>query len=85
MDVSKPETGTPFGPVKQIEAGVLDNGYVEAGPKGVPVSGLLTSMVSAVLRCPGQRSDRNAARISAAKRSGCSQAAKWPPRSTSLK
>ena len=33
---------------------------------------------------PGQRSDLNEARISAAKRSGCSQAAKWPPRSSRL-
>ena len=32
----------------------------------------------------GQRSDRNAARISSEKRSGCSQAAKWPPRSSRL-
>jgi len=41
MDVSKPETGTPFGPVKQIEAGVLDNGYVEAGPADGPAVVLL--------------------------------------------
>ena len=27
-----PGTGASFGPVKQIEAGVLDTGYVEAGP-----------------------------------------------------
>jgi hypothetical protein len=32
----------------------------------------------------GQRSDLNEARISAANRSGCSQAAKWPPRSSRL-
>ena len=32
-----------------------------------------------------QRSDLNAARISLLKSSGCSQAAKWPPLSTSLK
>ena len=33
----------------------------------------------------GRRSGRNAARISVANSSGSSQAAKWPPRSTSLK
>ena len=39
------------------------------------------------LRCgwADQRSELNAARISAAKSSGSSQAAKWPPLSTSLK
>ena len=36
-------------------------------------------------RTSRQRSDRNAARISVAKSSGSSQAAKWPPLSTSLK
>src|SRR5690606_15554616 len=35
--------------------------------------------------CEHQRSDLNAARTSAVKSSGSSQAAKWPPRSTSLK
>jgi pimeloyl-ACP methyl ester carboxylesterase len=35
------EAGTPFGPVKQIEAGVLDTGYVEAGPADGPVVVLL--------------------------------------------
>ena len=34
---------------------------------------------------PQWRSGRNAARISLAKSSGSSHAAKWPPRSTSLK
>src|SRR5436853_1396566 len=33
---------------------------------------------------PTCRSERNAARISVEKRSGCSQAAKWPPRSSRL-
>jgi hypothetical protein len=33
---------------------------------------------------PDQRSDLNAARISSLKSCGCSQAAKWPPLSTSL-
>jgi pimeloyl-ACP methyl ester carboxylesterase len=33
MDASKtPGTGTSFGPVRQIDAGVLSTGYVEAGP-----------------------------------------------------
>jgi len=31
-------TDTPFGPLQQIDAGVLDVGYVEAGPRnGQPV------------------------------------------------
>ena len=29
---SKPGTNTSFGPLKQIEAGVLNIGYAEAGP-----------------------------------------------------
>jgi pimeloyl-ACP methyl ester carboxylesterase len=41
MDTSKPQTGTPFGPVKQIEAGVLNTGYVEAGPADGPAVVLL--------------------------------------------
>jgi pimeloyl-ACP methyl ester carboxylesterase len=32
----KPGTSTPFGPLKQIRAGVLDAGYVEAGPADGP-------------------------------------------------
>jgi pimeloyl-ACP methyl ester carboxylesterase len=37
MDTSKaPAADTSFGPVKQIEAGVLDTGYVEAGPADGP-------------------------------------------------
>jgi pimeloyl-ACP methyl ester carboxylesterase len=37
MDTSKaPATDTSFGPVKQVEAGVLDTGYVEAGPADGP-------------------------------------------------
>jgi pimeloyl-ACP methyl ester carboxylesterase len=31
-----PRPGASFGPVKQIEAGVLNTGYVEAGPAGGP-------------------------------------------------
>ena len=35
MDTSKtPGTDPPFGPVRQIEAGVLNTGYVKAGPAG---------------------------------------------------
>ena len=35
---ARPETSAPFGPVKQIKAGVLNVGYVEAGPAdGRPV------------------------------------------------
>ncbi|HEX4679937.1 MAG TPA: alpha/beta hydrolase [Gaiellaceae bacterium] len=33
--------GTPFGPLKQIEAGLLDVGYAEAGPGTGPVALLL--------------------------------------------
>jgi hypothetical protein len=39
----------------------------------------------AIQRTCGQRSDRNAARSSAANSSGSSHAAKWPPRSASPK
>ena len=31
---ARPETVTPFGPVRQINAGVLNVGYVETGPPG---------------------------------------------------
>jgi pimeloyl-ACP methyl ester carboxylesterase len=41
MDASKPGTGTPFGPVKQVEAGVLNTGYAEAGPADGPAVVLL--------------------------------------------
>lgn len=41
MNASKPETGTAFGPVQQIEAGVLNTGYVEAGPADGPAVVLL--------------------------------------------
>jgi pimeloyl-ACP methyl ester carboxylesterase len=33
---SKPDTNTSFGPLKQINAGVLNIGYAEAGPAGGP-------------------------------------------------
>jgi len=36
-----PGTGASFGPVKQIEAGVLNTGYVEAGPADGPAVVLL--------------------------------------------
>jgi transposase len=38
-----------------------------------------------IFSMPDYRRDRKAARTSAANNSGCSQAAKWPPLSTSLK
>jgi pimeloyl-ACP methyl ester carboxylesterase len=42
MDPSKaPATGASFGAVRQIEAGVLDTGYVEAGPADGPAVMLL--------------------------------------------
>jgi hypothetical protein len=58
----------------------------------LPRAGLLVSIKKAVgdARCRtpptsiGQRSDLNAARISLAKSSGSSHAAKWPPLSASL-
>ncbi len=37
----KPGTNTSFGPLKQIDAGVLNIGYAEAGPSGGPVVILL--------------------------------------------
>jgi pimeloyl-ACP methyl ester carboxylesterase len=41
MNAIKPEGGTPFGPVRQIEAGVLNTSYVEAGPADGPAVVLL--------------------------------------------
>src|SRR5262249_42943846 len=37
----KPGTNTSFGPLKQIDAGVLNVGYAEAGPSNGPVVVLL--------------------------------------------
>ena len=37
----KPGTDTSFGPLKQIDAGVLNIGYAEAGPANGPVVILL--------------------------------------------
>jgi pimeloyl-ACP methyl ester carboxylesterase len=41
MNASKLETGTVFGLVRQIKAGVLNTGYVEAGPTDGPAVVLL--------------------------------------------
>jgi len=41
MPVVKPGTNTSFGPLKQIDAGVLNVGYAEAGPTNGPVVILL--------------------------------------------
>jgi pimeloyl-ACP methyl ester carboxylesterase len=41
MPVIKPGTNKSFGPLKQIDAGVLNVGYVEAGPMNGPVVVLL--------------------------------------------
>ena len=41
MPAIKPGTNTPFGPLKQINAGVLNVGYAEAGPANGPVVVLL--------------------------------------------
>src|ERR1700680_1504895 len=38
---ARPGTSTSFGPIKQIDAGVLNIGYAEAGPSGGPVVILL--------------------------------------------
>ena len=39
---TKPGTHTSFGSLKQIEAGLLDVGYAEAGPAGGPPSSFCT-------------------------------------------
>src|SRR5437868_11051982 len=41
MPAIKPGTNTSFGPLKQINAGVLNVGYAEAGPASGPVVVLL--------------------------------------------
>jgi hypothetical protein len=41
-----PGTNTSFGSLKQIDAGVLNIGYVEAGPSGGPVVILLQILLS---------------------------------------
>jgi pimeloyl-ACP methyl ester carboxylesterase len=41
LPVVKPGTGTSFGPLKQIDAGVLNIGYAEAGPANGPAVVLL--------------------------------------------
>ena len=60
-----------------------------ARPAGRPsralTRGRIAALESTASHWRRQRSDLNAARTSAEKSSGSSQAAKWPPRSTSLK
>jgi pimeloyl-ACP methyl ester carboxylesterase len=41
MSTNPPATAASFGPLKQVDAGVLDVGYAEAGPAGGPVVLLL--------------------------------------------
>jgi pimeloyl-ACP methyl ester carboxylesterase len=41
MSTNTPATDTSFGPLRQVEAGVLDVGYAEAGPAGGPAVLLL--------------------------------------------
>jgi pimeloyl-ACP methyl ester carboxylesterase len=41
MSTNPPATAGSFGPLKQVDAGVLDVGYAEAGPAGGPVVLLL--------------------------------------------
>src|SRR5947209_8304716 len=41
MPAIKPGTNTSFGPLKQVNAGVLNVGYAEAGPANGPVVVLL--------------------------------------------
>src|SRR5262252_8631875 len=40
-DATQPGTGTPFGALKQVDAGPLNVGYAEAGPPDGPVVLLL--------------------------------------------
>jgi hypothetical protein len=58
----KPGTNTAFGPLKQVNAGVLNVGYAEAGPANGPVVVLLHGRRRA--RIP-QRRDEGAARCPA--------------------
>src|SRR5215472_18866573 len=37
----KPGTSTSFGPIRQVDAGLLNVGYAEAGPAGGPAAILL--------------------------------------------
>ena len=41
VSTSEASSGTSFGPVKQIDAGVLNVGYVESGPSDGPAVLLL--------------------------------------------
>jgi len=41
MATAKPGTATPFGALKQVDAGLLSVGYAEAGPADGPVVLLL--------------------------------------------
>ena len=41
MSTNTPATNPSFGPLKQVEAGVLEVGYIEAGPAGGPAVLLL--------------------------------------------
>ena len=41
MSTNTPETSRPFGPLKQVDAGVLNVGYAEAGPADGPAVVLL--------------------------------------------
>src|SRR5438034_10745209 len=41
MATAKPGTATPFGALKQVDAGLLSVGYAEAGPANGPVVLLL--------------------------------------------
>ena len=60
-----------------------------AGPSGSELSHAVAPPSEGMCTCANtarrQRSELNAARTSVEKSSGSSQAAKWPPRSTSLK
>ena len=58
-------------------AGPSDSGL--SHPVAPPSEGICTRAKTVIYR-----SERNPARSSEAYSSGCSQAAKWPPRSTSL-
>ena len=76
--------GLLLGPVggRDASAEVVQCLVRDVDVEGADVGGGLDGAAHDV---PSSRNDRNAARISVAKSCGSSQAAKWPPLSTSLK
>ena len=74
-------TGTPFASSRSITPFQLDR----VGERAVHQDDGRGWLLGHDAPFRSSRSDLNAARISVAKSSGSSQAAKWPPLSTSLK